>query len=75
MAVLYFRDRYQNQRTMGFFIFIDYLIGLIVLIRIHEPWWAWTIYVVSVLVWLVIVMGGGGGIGSDNKTTDELRQE
>ena len=61
---------------MGFFIFIDYLIGLIVLIRIHAPWWAWIIYVVSVLVWLVIgVMDGGGGIGSDNKTTDELRQE
>ena len=61
---------------MGFFIFIDYLIGLIVLIRIHAPWWAWAIYVVSVLVWLVIgVMDGGGGIGSDNKTTDELRQE
>jgi hypothetical protein len=76
MAVLYFRDRYQNQRTMGFFIFIDYLIGLIVLIRIHAPWWAWTIYVVSVLVWLVIgVMGGGGGIGSDNKTTDGPKQE
>ena len=76
MAVLYFCDRYQNQRTMVFFIFIDYLIGLIVLIKIHAPWWAWTIYAVSVLVWLVIgVMDGGGGIGSDNKTTDELRQE
>ena len=75
MAVLYFCDRYQNQRTMGFFIFIDYLIGLIVLIRNHAPWWAWTIYVVSVLVWLVIgVMGGGGEIGSDNKTTDGPKQ-
>ena len=61
---------------MGFFIFIDCLIGLIILVRIHAPWWAWAIYVVSVLVWLVIgVMGGSGGIGSDNKTTDELRQE
>ena len=61
---------------MGFFIFIDYLIGLIVLIKIHAPWWAWLIYAFSVLVWIVIgVMGGGGGIGSDNKTTDELRQE
>lgn len=39
---------------MGFFIFIDHLIGLFVLIRIHAPWWAWTLYVVSVLVWIVI---------------------
>ena len=39
---------------MGCFIFIDYLIGLIVLIRIHAPWWAWTLYIISVLVWLVI---------------------
>lgn len=39
---------------MGFFFFIDYLIGLIVLIRIHAAWWAWAIYIFSVLVWLVI---------------------
>ena len=58
---------------MGFFIFIDYLIGLIILIRIHAPWWAWAIYVFSVLVWIVI--GVSGGSGNDNKTTDELRQE
>lgn len=58
---------------MGFFIFIDYLIGLIVLIRIHAPWWAWLLYIVSVLAWIVI--GVLGGSGSDNKTTDELRQE
>lgn len=61
---------------MGFFIVIDYLIGLIILIRIHAPWWAWAIYVFSVLVWIVIgVMGGGGGIESDNKTTDGPKQE
>ena len=58
---------------MGFFIFIDYLIGLIVLIRIHASWWAWAIYIFSVLVWIVI--GVSGGSGSDNKTTDELRQK
>ena len=58
---------------MGFFLFIDYLIGLIVLIKIHAPWWAWLIYAFSVLVWIVI--GVLGGSGSDNKTTDELRQE
>ena len=73
MTALYLCDRYQKQRTMGFFIFIDYLIGLIILIRIHAPWWAWAIYVISVLVWIVI--GVSGGSGSDNKTTDELRQE
>ena len=39
---------------MGCFIFFDYLIGLIILIRIHAPWWAWTLYVVSLLVWIVI---------------------
>ena len=35
---------------MGCFIFIDYLIGLIILIRIHAPWWAWTLYAVSAVV-------------------------
>jgi hypothetical protein len=58
---------------MGFFVFIDYLIGLIILIRIHASWWAWAIYIISVLVWIVI--GVSGGNRSDNKTTDELRQE
>ena len=35
---------------MGCFIFIDYLIGLIILIRIHASWWAWLIYAVSAVV-------------------------
>ena len=47
---------------MGCFIFFEYLIGLIVLIRIHAPWWAWLIYAVSVLVWIVI------GISRDDET-------
>lgn len=46
---------------MGFFIFIDYLIGLIVLIRIHAPWWAWLIYVGSALFWFVILAFSSGG--------------
>jgi hypothetical protein len=72
-AVLYFRDRYQKQRTMGRFIFIDYLIGLIILIRIHAPWWAWLIYVVSVLVWIVIWVLRDDS--TNEKTTDNSKQE
>ena len=61
---------------MGCFVFVEYLVGLIILIRIHAPWWAWTLYIISVLVWLLvgIPIGGGGG-GSDNKTSDGPTQE
>ena len=72
MAALYFRDRYQNQHTMGCFIFIDYLIGLIILIRIHASWWAWLIYIVSVLVWIVI--GVSRESESNRKTTSKPKQ-
>ena len=58
---------------MGFFIFIDYLIGLIVLIRIHAPWWAWLIYAVSVLVWIVIGILSNGGSGGN--TTDATKEQ
>jgi hypothetical protein len=47
---LYFCDRYQNQCTMGCFFFFDCLVGLIILICIHAPWWAWTLYAVSAVV-------------------------
>ena len=57
---------------MGFFIFIDYLIGLIVLIRIHASWWAWLIYIVSVLVWIVI--GVSRESESNEKTTSKPKQ-
>ena len=57
---------------MGFFIFIDYLIGLIVLIRIHASWWAWLIYSVSVLVWIVI--GVSRESESNEKTTSKPKQ-
>ena len=58
---------------MGFFIFIDYLIGLIVLIRIHAPWWAWAIYIFSVLVWIVIL--GSSDSGPGEKTTDVTKEQ
>jgi hypothetical protein len=58
---------------MGCFIFFDYLVGFIVLIRINAPWWAWLIYIVSILVWI------GIGIFSDDstntKTTDTTKQD
>ncbi|MBR3491941.1 MAG: hypothetical protein IKH44_06565 [Bacteroidales bacterium] len=57
---------------MGCFIFIDYLIGLIILIRIHASWWAWLIYIVSVLVWIVI--GVSRESESNEKTTSKPKQ-
>lgn len=58
---------------MGCFIFFDYLIGLIILIRIHAPWWAWTLYVVSVLVWIVIGVSRDGG--AKGNTINKQKQE
>ena len=58
---------------MGCFIVLDYLIGFIVLIKIHAPWWAWLIYVVSVLVWLGI--GNFSDDSTNTKTTDTTKQE
>ena len=58
---------------MGCFIFIDYLIGFIVLIRIHAPWWAWLIYAVSAVVWFVI--WGLCDSGANGKATDTSKQE
>jgi hypothetical protein len=66
-------DRYQKQRTMGFFIFMDCLIGLIILIRIHASWWAWLIYIVSVLVWFVIGVSHDGGAAGN--TTDATKKQ
>ena len=59
---------------MGCFIFIDYLIGFIVLIRIHAPWWAWLLYAVGVLVGFMILGSSDGGNGN-GKTTDTSKQE
>lgn len=52
---------------MGFFMFIDCLIGLIILIRIHASWWAWLIYTVGVLAWIVIGVSLDGGAGGNTK--------
>lgn len=60
---------------MGFFIFIDYLIGLIVLIRIHAAWWAWAIYIFSVLVWLVIGVSRDGGAKGNTINKQNQEQE
>ena len=72
-AVLYFRDCYQKQRTMGCFIFIDYLIGLIILIRIHASWWAWTLYAVSAVVGFFIWAAHEGE--NDDKKNGGTKQE
>lgn len=39
---------------MGTFFFIDFVISFFVLLAIHAPWWAWVIYAVSAVAWLVI---------------------
>ena len=58
---------------MGFFIFMDCLIGLMILIRIHASWWAWLIYIVSVLVWIVIGVSHYGGAGGN--TTEATKKQ
>ena len=58
---------------MGFFIFIDYLIGLFVLIRIHAPWWAWVIYVISAVIWFLVWALSDGE--ANEKTADTPKQD
>ena len=53
---------------MGYLIFLDYLIGFIVLVRIHAPWWAWLLYVISAAVGFVIWAMSDGGNGNGNST-------
>lgn len=60
---------------MGFFIFIDYLIGLIVLIRIHAAWWAWALYIFSVLVWIVIGVSRDSGTKGNTINKQNREQE
>lgn len=60
---------------MGFFIFMDCLIGLIILIRIHASWWAWLIYVISVLVWIVIGVSFDGGTKGNTINKQNREQE
>lgn len=58
---------------MGCFIFIDYLIGLIILIRIHASWWAWLIYAVSAVVGFFIWAAHEGE--NDDKKNGGTKQE
>ena len=58
---------------MGCFIFIDYLIGLIILIRIHASWWAWLIYVVSAMVGFFVWAAREGE--NDDKKNGGTKQE
>ena len=58
---------------MGCFIFIDYLIGLIILIRIHAPWWAWTLYAVSAVVGFFVWAAQDSD--SDDKKSGGTKQE
>lgn len=60
---------------MGFLIFIDCLIGLIILIRIHASWWAWLIYVINVLVWIVIGVSFDGGTKGNTINKQNREQE
>ena len=58
---------------MGCFIFIDYLIGLIILIRIHASWWAWILYAVSAVVGFFIWAAHEGE--NDDKKNGGTKQE
>ena len=58
---------------MSSFFFIDYLISFFILLAIDAPWWAWVIYAVSAVVWLVI--GDLCDDSANRKTTDTSEQE
>ena len=57
---------------MGYLI-IDYIISFVVLIVIHAPWWAWLIYVVGAVVWLVTMAMSDDS--TNRKTTDNTKLE
>ena len=57
---------------MGYLIFLDYLIGFIVLIRIHASWWAWLLYAISALVGVVIwAMSDSGNVNTTNPSKQD----
>ena len=58
---------------MWFFIIIDYIVALICLIVYKAPWWAWLLFVGSILLWLGIFTLCSGGIGSG--TTDKKKDK
>ena len=53
---------------MGFFFIFDYIVSFIVLLVFHAPWWAWSIYVVSVLFWFVVKV-----LSEDRETPEEKK--
>lgn len=58
---------------MGFFFLVDYLISFFILLSIHASWWAWLIYIVSVLVWIVLGVSHDGGAGGN--TTEATKKQ
>lgn len=59
---------------MGTFFFIDYLVSFFILIAMDTPWWAWLIYIVSVLAWLVIG-GSHDGEAKGNTINNQNREQ
>lgn len=57
---------------MSSFFFIDYLVSFFILLAIDAPWWAWVIYAVSAVVWLVVWALCDGR--ASEKTTDISKQ-
>ncbi len=58
---------------MGCFFFFDCLVGLIILICIHAPWWAWTLYAVSAVIGFFVWAAKEGE--NDDKKNGGTKQE
>ena len=59
----------------GYLFFIDFVISFFVLLAIHAPWWAWLIYILSVLVWIVIWALRDGGTKGNTINKQKRDQE
>ena len=58
---------------MGCFFFFDCLVGLIILICIHAPWWAWVLYAVSAVIGVFVWAAQDSD--SDDKKSGGTKQE
>lgn len=58
---------------MEIFFLLDFVITFFILIRIHAPWWAWVIYVVSAVFWFLVWALSDGE--ANEKTADAPKQE
>ncbi|MBO7616521.1 MAG: hypothetical protein J6T22_04885 [Bacteroidales bacterium] len=58
---------------MGYFFIFDYIVSFIVLLVIHAPWWAWTLYAVSAVVGFFIWAAKEGE--NDDKKNCGTKQE